>query len=288
MSEFPFVIDIQDSAHFQQQVIELSKQQPILVDFWADWCQPCKVLIPLLHKLSNDYKGEFLLAKVNADEQSEIVTTAGVRNLPTVKLYINGDVVDEFTGAKSEAELIQFLDKHIESENSKKIKQALTLSDAGEHEQAIELLKEMNQADPRDIKVHITIAQAYLNAADYENCSAILKSLPANIQIEPEVKQIQDALELAQATADAPAIDEVLSQLESQPNDHKTRIQLAKLYTVGQKYESALEALMIVLNDDMNFNEGEARTNMIAIFTKLGAQDPLTRQYRTKLATLLN
>ena len=121
MSDTPFVIDIQDSAHFEQQVIEASKQQPVLVDFWAEWCQPCKTLIPLLTQLANDYNGAFILAKVNADEQQELVAAAGVRNLPTVKLFKDGMVVDEFMEAKPESELRDFLNAHVNKEEDNKI-----------------------------------------------------------------------------------------------------------------------------------------------------------------------
>ena len=287
MSDFPFVVDIQDSAHFEQQVIELSKQQPILVDFWADWCQPCKVLIPLLSKLSDEYKGAFILAKVNADEQQELVAAAEVRNLPTVKLYKNGIVVDEFMGAKTEGELRQFLDAHLENETDKQIKAALDYSAAGDYAQATEILKELNQQDPSNSSVYIAIAKVYLQSDDFENCEAVLNALPANIQISDEVKKLQDELNLAKATSDAPEVSELLAQLEKDPDKHEIRVQLANQYIVSHQYEPALEALLYILKQDMNFQNGEAKAAMLKIFEILGPQEPLTRSYRTKLATLL-
>ena len=143
MSNSPFVIDIKDAEHFDLQVLEGSKQQAVLVDFWADWCQPCKALMPLLTKLAEEYQGAFIVAKVNADEQQEIVTAAGVRNLPTVKLFIDGTAVDEFMGAKSESELRSFLNAHIENETDNEINKALSLSESGETEQAIAALKSL-------------------------------------------------------------------------------------------------------------------------------------------------
>jgi len=291
MSDFPFVVDIQDPAHFEQQVIEASKQQAVLVDFWAEWCQPCKTLIPMLTQLSDEYKGAFILAKVNADEHQELVAAAGVRNLPTVKLYKDGVVVDEFMGAKPESEIRTFLDTHIENEDRSNstdpVKEALSLSESGHHEQATEALKALNQADPSNVKVHVAIAQVYLQSGDFENCEAVLKALPANIQISDEVKKIQDELNLAKATNDAPEVDELLSQLDDDPDNHELRIQLANQYTVSQQYEKALEALMIVLQKEINFQEGEAKAAMLKVFEILGPQEPLTRKYRTKLATLL-
>lgn len=287
MSDFPFVVDIQDSAHFEQQVIEASKQQPVLVDFWADWCQPCKVLIPLLTQLSEEYKGAFILAKVNADQQQELVAAAGVRSLPTVKLYKDGIVVGEFMGAKPEAELRQFLDAHIDNETDNEINKALALSEAGETEQAIDSLKSLNQQDPSNTKIYIAIAKVYLQSGDFDNCDAVLKALPANIQTSDEAKKIQDELELAKATIDAPEVDEILSRLESDPQNHELRVQLANQYIVSHQYEQALESLLYILSRDINFQEGEAKAAMLKIFDILGAQEPLTRQYRGKLATLL-
>ncbi|MCK5649216.1 MAG: co-chaperone YbbN [Gammaproteobacteria bacterium] len=287
MSDSPFVVDIQDTAHFEQQVIEASKQQAVLVDFWADWCQPCKVLIPLLTQLSEQYQGAFILAKVNADEQQELVAAAGVRNLPTVKLYKDGVMVDEFMGAKTESELRQFLDAHIENETDHKINEALALSESGNYAQAIETLKLLNQEDPGNTGVYLAIAKVYLQSADFENCEAVLKALPANVQASDEARRIQDELNLAKATSDAPKVDELLSQLENAPDKHEIRVQLANQYIVSHQYEAALESLLYILRQDMNFQEGEAKAAMLKIFDTLGPQEPLTRKYRNKLATLL-
>lgn len=288
MSDSPFVVDIQDSAHFEQQVIEASKQQPVLVDFWADWCQPCKALIPLLTQLSEQYQGAFILAKVNADEQQELVAAAGVRNLPTVKLYKDGVMVDEFMGAKPEGELRKFLDAHIENDTGNKINEALTLSASGDYEQATEILKLLNQEDPSNTDVYIAIAKVYLQSGDYENCEAVLKVLPANIQISDEARRIQDELNLIRATSDAPETDELLAQLKNEPDNHTARIQLANQYLVSHQYEQALESLFYILIRDMNFQEGEAKAAMLKVFDALGPQEPLTRKYRSKLATLLH
>ena len=287
MSDSPFVIEIKDTEQFQEQVLQASHQQPVLVDFWADWCQPCKMLMPLLTKLAQEYNGAFILAKVNADEQQELVASAGVRNLPTVKLIKDGAIVDEFMGAQSEGEIRKFLDPHVESESGNAIAEALALSDAGEHEQAIEALKAQNQANPSNTDVYLAIARVYLNSSDLENCEAVLKALPANIQISEEAKKIEAELSLLKATDNAPETDEVLSQLESDPDNHKLRVQLANQYIVSKQYEQALEALIYILQKDINFQEGEAKAAMLKIFEILGAQDPLTRQYRSKLATLL-
>lgn len=287
MSDFPFVVDITDSEHFEQQVLAASHQQPVLVDFWADWCQPCKALMPVLTKLADEYKGAFILAKVNADVLQDVVAAAGVRNLPTVKLFKDGALVDEFMGAKPEGEIRQFLDAHVENETTNDIDQALALAETGEYEQAIESLKQLNQQDPANTDIYLAIARVYLQSEDLENCEAVLKALPANIQISDEAKKLQNELDLIKATSDAPETSELLEQLEKEPGNHELRVQLANQYLLTRQYEQALEALLVILKQDINYNEGEAKAAMLKIFEILGAQDPLTRQYRSKLAILL-
>ncbi len=287
MSEFPFVVDIQDTEHFKQQVMEASKHQPVLVDFWADWCQPCKTLIPMLVKLAEEYKGAFILAKVNADEQQELVAAAGVRSLPTVKLFKDGQIVDEFMGAKAESEIRQFLDAHIENESQNAIAEALQLSAAGQHDQALEALKQLNQKDPSNTDIYLATARVYLQSGDLDNCEAVLKALPANVQVSEEARKLSDELEFARATKDAPEVSEIIAQLEKDPDNHELRVQLANQYTVSQQYEKALQELLYILTKDLNFQEGKAKEAMLKIFEILGTQDPLTRKYRGKLATLL-
>lgn len=287
MSDFPFTVDIQDAAQFQQQVIEASKQQPVLVDFWADWCQPCKILIPLLTKLAEEYQGAFILAKVNADQHQDLVAAAGVRNLPTVKLIKNGEIVDEFMGAKPESEIRQFLDAHIENATGGAIDEALAMAEQGLYDEAINTLKALNQEDPSNTDIYLAIAEVYLKSNDLENCEEVLNALPANIQVTPKARQMQNQLSLIKATNDAPAVDEILAQLENDPDNHELRVQLANQYIISQQYEQALESFFYVLSRDINFQEGETRASVLKLFESLGAQDPLTRKYRSKLATLL-
>jgi putative thioredoxin len=287
MNDIPFVVDIQDAGHFEQQVIEASKQQPVLVDFWADWCQPCQILIPLLTKLAEEYQGAFILAKVNSDQQQELAQAAGVRNLPTVKLFKDGQIVDEFMGAKPEGEIRQFLDAHIETETGAALQEAKALAEAGQFDQSIELLKALNAQDPSNTDVYLAIAKVYLQAEDIENCEAVLNALPANVQISEAAKQINNELALVKATQDAPEIDELINKINSQPNDYDLKVQLANQYIVAGQYDSALEVLLQILTHDINYQEGSAKAAMLTVFERLGAQDPLTRKYRSKLASLL-
>ncbi len=282
-----FIINIQSAEQYQQQVIEASQHQPVLVDFWADWCQPCQILIPLLSKLAVEYNGAFVLAKVNSDEQQQLAAANGIRSLPSVKLYKDGQVIDEFMGAKTESDIRQFLEQHIISEADRQISQALELAENGHYDQAIPLLKTLNQQDPGNVRVYTAIARVYLLADDLENCSAVIKALPVNLQTEKEVLKLKSELELILAAADAPAMDELIKQLEKEPDNQELQLQLANQYTANKNYAQALQTLLGILSRDIDFKEGKAKQAILKIFEILGDQDPLTRKYRSRLASLL-
>jgi len=274
---------------FQANVLELSAQLPVVVDFWAEWCEPCKILVPILTKLANDYQGEFILAKVNCDEQQDLAAQAGVRNLPTVMIFKDGKVVDNFTGAKPENEIKEIIDKYVNADPvTDAINSAFELFKRGEEEQALEALKSLNAAYPENFKVHFAIAELYLESEKYDLCQDLINALPANIQVENEVKSIKSRLEVAIAADGAPEIAELEQQLSEQPDNLELRFQLANVQIAKQDFENALENLLKILQKDQNFNDNAARASMLKVFEILGGQGDLVRRYRSKLFSLLN
>jgi len=289
MNDTPFVINIDGIESFQANVIELSAQVPVVVDFWADWCQPCQILIPILTKLANDSQGEFILAKVNSDEHQELAAQAGVRSLPTVMIFKDGQVVDSFTGAKPESEVKQIIDKHINADPvAEAINNAFELFKRGEEEQAFDALKSLNAAYPENFKVHYAIAELYLESEKYQLCQELIAALPANIQQESEVKSIKSRLEVAMAAADAPEITELEKQIAEQPDNLDIRYQLANVQIAKQDFENALDNLIQILQKDRNYNDNAARAAMLKVFEILGGQGDIVRRYRSKLFSLLN
>jgi len=289
MSDTPFVINIDGMESFQANVLELSAQLPVVVDFWAEWCEPCKILVPILTKLANDYQGEFILAKVNCDEQQDLAAQAGVRNLPTVMIFKDGKVVDNFTGAKPENEIKEIIDKYVNADPvTDAINSAFELFKRGEEEQALEALKSLNAAYPENFKVHFAIAELYLESEKYDLCQDLINALPANIQVENEVKSIKSRLEVAIAADGAPEIAELEQQLSEQPDNLELRFQLANVQIAKQDFENALENLLKILQKDQNFNDNAARASMLKVFEILGGQGDLVRRYRSKLFSLLN
>ena len=177
MSNSPYIFDA-TMENFQQKVMEASASTPVLVDVWAEWCAPCKQLMPLLEKLAEDYQGAFMLAKVNADEQEQLTSSLGVRSLPTVILVKNGQAVDGFNGALPENEIRKVLDKHVEAPKEDPYDKAHRIWEEGDVEGALAILSQMNQEDPENLKVLIDLAQLKAEMGDLETAEQVLESLP--------------------------------------------------------------------------------------------------------------
>jgi len=281
------VIIIESVKQFETDVIQASQNVPVLVDFWASWCQPCQILMPLLTKLAAEYGGNFILAKVNTEEHQDLAMMAGVRNLPTVKLFSNGRIVDQFMGALPESEIRAFLNKHVKSEFDAQIDNALALSGEGKHDAAIDLLKALNKQQPENSKVYLAIAKAYLNAGELDNSEAVLNALSAEIKLTPEYKSLRAEADLAIASQDSPEIDVLLKKIEEKPDDLESRMHLANQYIARRQHEEALQQLIFILSRDMSYNEGGVKQTMLNIFETLGNQGPLVKRYRNRLASLM-
>jgi putative thioredoxin len=202
MSESPFIhqVTMQD---FQSLVIDNSFKQPVLVDFWADWCQPCQSLIPVLHKLAEEYNGAFQLAMVNSDEQGELAAQAGVRSLPTVKLFVDGQIVNEFMGALPETEVRNFLDPYIKTETDAVLDEAIAAYTQGNKEQALESLNAALAKDPNNAKLKINIAKLVANENDFDCATSLFDRLRDEDCELPEAKEILAHIKLANKLKDA-------------------------------------------------------------------------------------
>ncbi len=158
MSESPYIHNV-DMQNFQNLVLEKSINKPVLVDFWADWCQPCQTIMPMLAKLAEEYAGKFELAKVNADQEQELAAHFGIKSLPTMKLFYQGKIVDERLGAVPESDIRAMLDKHIVSESDQFMQAAMMAYEQGQAEKALEMLNNALAKDPDNAELKVTIAQ---------------------------------------------------------------------------------------------------------------------------------
>lgn len=286
MSNSPYIV-IANSRNFAEAVIEKSQQVPVLVDFWADWCVPCKTLLPVLTQLATEYQGKFILAKINTDEERELATQYNVRNIPNLKLFRHGKMMEEVVGVQLEATFRALIDRHREREADKLRFQALEAYRQGEIEQALEWLEQARDRDPTYYVIHQDLMQIFIDLQRFEEAEQLLKSLPVNVQTEPEFSELSVQLKFAVVVAKAPSHDELVKILRADSACHLARYQLAIRLSLLNEHEAALQQLLELLKRDRHFQEEAARKAMVEIFQILGNRGELVTRYRSKMSALL-
>lgn len=287
MSDSPYIFDA-TMENFQQSVMEASASTPILVDVWAEWCAPCKQLMPLLEKLAEDYQGAFMLARVNADEQEQLTSSLGVRSLPTVILVKDGQAVDGFNGALPESEVRQVLDKHVEAPKEDPYEKAHRIWEEGDVEGALAILSQMNQDDPDNLKVLIDLAQLKAEMGDLETAEQVLESLPPEEKMQHQAKQLAARIKFLRQSAELPPITDLELALEQNPKDPNALHQLALHQVLQENNAAAMDLLIRLMQADSTYKDGVAKTTLIELFDKLGNNNPDVRTYRRKLYTLMH
>ncbi len=287
MADSPYIFDA-TAENFQQQVLAASLERPVVVDFWADWCQPCKLLMPILAKLADDYRGKFLLAKVNTEEQQPLAAHFQIRSIPSVKIFSQGQVVDEFMGALSEGEIRKILDKHIPRESDRLLAQAEALLLQGNTAEAGALLRQASDMDPENPRMRLSYARYLATLGKFDEAENILQALPPEERDKPEVVSLLARLQFDRATADSPPVEELEKRLEENPSDSEALHQLSAHRIMQNDYQGALELLMTLLQKDRGFADNLAQKEILKIFELLGGQGDLVKQYRKRLFNLLH
>jgi len=286
MADSPFVFEI-DESNYAQIVLQGSHQVPVLVDFWASWCQPCKMLMPVLAKLAEEYQGRFILAKINTEEQQAIAAQFGIRSIPTVKLFRNGEPIDEFMGALPEPQIRAFLDKHLPRASDDTVAQAEQLLLGGDAAGALSMLEQARAGDPGNPRVVTAIAQVQASAGDLDAAEQTLAGLPPDEQDKPEIKQLRGQLffdRIALAAGDPVTLRQ---RLDANPDDSEARYQLAALQIMGNDVQGALENLLLLMQKDRKFGDDAARLALLKVFDMLG-DDPAVTRYRARMFNLLH
>lgn len=287
MTDSPFITEV-NRDNFAERVVETSKRAPVLVDFWAAWCAPCQLLMPVLAKLANDYAGKFLLAKVNTDENPELAVEQGVRSLPTVRLFRDANPVGEFLGAQPEGIIRNLLDAHIERDSDRIAAQAMDLHREGRSEDALTLLREAVASDPDNQRVRFDLAVVALDSGNLEACEDTLKGLPPNRQFEPDAKRLHARLHFARLAKDAPPADRLIRAVADDPADCNARYKLSALKAMEGDYEAAMEQLLEILRRNRAFAEDGGRRGLVALFDILGTEHPLVSRYRSLMSSALH
>ncbi|MFN3716274.1 MAG: tetratricopeptide repeat protein [Thiobacillus sp.] len=270
-------------ADFDQHVLEESRTRPVVVDFWAPWCGPCKSLKPVLEKLAAEYGGKFLLAKINSDENQELAARYAVRGIPSVKAFINGEMVDEFSGALPEGEVRAFLDRIIPSPADELRAQATDARMAGDTSAALQLLAEASKLDPQHVGVRLDAAEIMLDIGETDEARRLVGSVPD--AADPRVAQLQARLQFADASGE----DETAlrARVEADGNDLEARLKLGNLLVAAGDYEAGMEQLLEIVRLDRTFQDDVGRKTLLSVFNLLGGGELVSR-YRRLLASALN
>ncbi|MFI0400597.1 MAG: thioredoxin [Thiolinea sp.] len=288
MADSPFIFEA-NTQNFAQLVIQNSRQVPVLVDFFADWCQPCKTLTPILTKLIDEYRGAFILVKVNTDQNQALAAQLGVRSLPTVKLFKDGKIVDEFMGALPEVELRKFLNKHRTRPTEPYRQQALMMQAEGDLAGAMGLMQQVLQHEPDFYEAALDYATMLLASGEVDQAEALVNQVP-EASVEPELLQkLRAEIKLARLKAQSEGQDtsELEQRLAQNSQDYAAMLELAKIRVAQGRTEEGLALYLKVMQADRSFGDDAGRQGLIASFDLLGASDPLVKKYRSKMFSLL-
>lgn len=283
MSQFSFDVSLQD---FQTQVLEAAMQVPVVVDFWAPWCEPCKVLKPLLEKLAEEYKGRFLLAKVNSDENPELAQHFGVRSIPSVKVLYQGQLVDEFNGALPEGQIREFLDRIALPDAGGNLREeAAALVAEGRLDEALAVLVQASQANPQDQAIQLDAVEVLMQLGRNDEARQLLGGDYAD-QAE-RANALRARLALLDGAADVAPLE---ARLAANADDHAARLELSAAYAAQGRFREALDAALEVVSRDRFYEQGAGRQALLKLFEALSGEqhDDLVREYRRKLSATLN
>lgn len=287
MSQSPYIVTA-NADNFTTQVIDKSNQVPVLVDFWADWCAPCKMLMPILSKLADEYQGQFILAKVDTDEQQELAIQYQIRGIPALKLFRHGTVVEETTGVQSESVLREMIDRHRERPADKLRLQAMAVHRAGDSGKAITLLEQAREMEPTYHQVALDLAQVMMDNQRFEEAEQLLQGLPLAVQGEKSVSELMAQLKFSSIAAKAPPNETLEQTLAADPNDLMAHYQLSARKVLEGDHETALDHLLELMRRDRKFEDDAGRKGLLAVFALLGNQGSLVNRYRGKMASFLH
>ncbi len=278
-------LDVSGAAEFERQVLEESRRRPVVVDFWAPWCGPCRSLKPILEKLAEEYGGKFLLVKVNADDNGELAGRYGVRGIPAVKAFSQGRMVDEFSGALPEPAVREFLDRLVPKPAELLRAKAGELLQRGDAAGALEALAEAAKLDPANEWVRVDAAAIMLDMNELAEAQRLLQEVRLD---DTRVAQLRSRLEFAQSAASGENAESLASRISQNADDLEARLKLAKLLVAAQDYVGAMEQMLEVVRRNRGFGDEAGRKALLSVFNLLGPAHPLVAEYRRKLASALN
>ena len=271
---------------FENDVLKASTSVPVLVDFWAPWCAPCRVLKPVLEKLAGEYQGRFLLAKVNSDEHPQLSAQFGVRGIPNVKAFVDGKLADEFTGALPESGVRAFIDRLIPTPGEKLRRTARALVNQGDFDEAERHLRSALALEPGNHALRLDLVELLLAKNSHAEADEVFAPIPER-ERDARADKLYFVLAFWKKSQQLPAVGELETRLAANPDDLPSRLALGERLVADKRYEPALATLLEVVRKDRGALRTSARKLMVEVFNLAEDQPDLVSEYRKLLAGAL-
>jgi putative thioredoxin len=284
-----------DAARFAQDVIDASMTVPVIVDFWAPWCGPCKQLTPALEKSVQAARGAVRLVKVNIDENQSLAAQMRIQSVPAVYAFFQGQPVDGFVGAQSESQIKSFIERLVAQSGAalgpspvdQALEQAQAALDGGQPAAASALYGQVLQHEPDNETALAGMVRSYLESGDAAAAREMFDALTEEMAAKPAFVSVKAALELAEQTAESGPLAELEARVAAHPADHQARYDLAIALHAGGEREAAAETLIELMRRERGWNEDAARHQLLKFFEAWGPSDPITLSARRQLSSLL-
>jgi putative thioredoxin len=280
-----------NTANFVKDVLEASRKVPVLVDFWAPWCGPCKQLTPLLEKVVRARKGKIKLVKINIDESPAIAGQLRVQSVPTVYAFRDGRPLDGFMGAQPESQINAFVDRLLGDEGAEDAAAALEAAEAAlaanDLQRAAEIYAALLQDEPQNVAALAGLAQCYLKSGDIARAEQTIGLVPPDRKDAAPVASVRAALALARNAAKAGDAAKLEAKVKATPSDHQARLDYALALAAGGRKTEALDQLLEVVRRDRKWNDEAARKQLVQLFDAWGPKDPATLEGRRRLSSIL-
>jgi putative thioredoxin len=280
---------------FARDVLDVSREALVLVDFWAPWCGPCRALGPLLERLEQSYAGRFRLVKVNSDENPALAAQFQVRSIPYVVAVSEGKIVDSFVGALPEGQLRQFIDRLLPNPSEIERRKGHALAAAGDLAGAVSALRAAIALDPHNDRARLDCVELLLHQSGdgasetaLSEAHSLLAAVTAAGRVEVRFTALSSQLDSLEASRGLPGEGELQARVGADPNDLHARLDLANLHIARRRYEAALDELLEIVARDRAFEDDVGRKKMLAVFDLLADQPQTVAQYRRRLSSLLN